>query len=150
MIECCLKNRDLNEYIVILPQDINDNFLWKAENATKEWKIKWVNYIRSFWTYWTIEFTVDKLDKLDNDFEVLEQNLDEIIKIVPLPKMVWTFDWILYVWYRTNVWFENYVELWTWWWQYFDKEDMLYLIWLIKKKILEAKEKWETLIFSWD
>ena len=150
MIWINFKNNS-DDFSIVMPQEINNEFLWNAWRAARNWKIKWVNDIPSFWDFWApVEFTIDKLDKLYSDFEVLEQNLDEIIKIVPLPKMVWTFDWMLYVWYRTNVWFDNYVELWTWWWQYFDKEDMLYLIWLIKKKILEAKEKWETLIFSWD
>ena len=46
--------------------------------------------------------------------------------------------------------FDNYVEFWTWWWKYFDKKDMIYLIWLVKGKILEAKEKNIPLLFSWD
>jgi len=32
----------------------------------------------------------------------------------------------------------------------FTKEDILLIISLIKTKILEAKEKWEALVFSWD
>lgn len=151
MIECCIKNRDLNDHIVILPHEINNEFLWDAWRAARNWEIKWVYDVPSFSDFWApVEFSVWELDKLYSDFEVLEKNLDEIIKIVPLPEKVWCFDGILFVWYRTNIWFDNYIELWTWWYKFFDKQDMLYIISLIKKKILEAKEKWETLIFSGD
>jgi len=150
MIECCLKNRELNDYVVILPHEINNEFFRKIRWSIQTWEINLINYFPILNDFWTVEFSVEELDKLYKDFEILEENLDEIIKIVPLPKMVWTFDWMLYVWYRTNVWFDNYVELWTGWWKYFNKEDILYLLSLIKKKILEAKEKNETLIFSGD
>jgi len=150
MIWINFKNNSDN-FSIVMPHEINNEFLSKVFLSMKGWNMKnyWFRLIfNDFWA--PIEFNVDKLDKLYADFEILEQKLDEIIKIVPLPKMVWTFDWMLYVWFKNPMEFDNYVELWTWWWQYFDKEDMLYLIWLIKKKILEAKEKWETLVFSWD
>ncbi len=150
MIECCLKNRDLNDYIVILPHEINNEFLGNAGRAARAWKISGVHDVPSFWDFGNVEFPPEKLDQLFHDFDTLEKNLDEITKIVPLPKMVWCFDGILFVGYRTNVGFDNYVELWTWGWKYFDKDDFLYLISLIKKKILEAKEKNETLVFSGD
>lgn len=150
MIEICIKKRIKNDYIVVIPHEINNEFLWDVRRLAESWKIDWVNFVPSFSDFWTVEFSVNKLDKLYNDFEVLEQNLDEIIKIIPLPKMVWCFDGMLYVWYRTNIGFDNYIELGTWGGKYFDKEDMLYLIWLIKAKILEAKEKGETLVFSGD
>lgn len=150
MIECFLKNRDLNDYIVILPHEINNEFLFDVDQYTKNHTTEWGHL--DIWAsdFWSVEFPLEKLDKLYNDFEVLENNLDEITKIVPLPEKVWNFDWMFYAWYRTNIWFQNRVALWTWWYKNFDKEDMIYLISLIKKKILEAKEKWEALVFSGD
>ena len=150
MIECCLKNRELNDYIVILPHEINNEFLFDIHQYTKK-NPTLFGYL-GVWAsdFGSIEFPPEKLDQLYHDFDLLEKNLDEIIKLVPLPKMVWCFDWMMYVGYRTNIGFDNYVELWTWGWKYFDKKDMLYLLSLIKTKILEAKEKNETLVFSGD
>ena len=153
MIDIYIWQSEQNKHSIWMPYEINNEFLWNARRAAEEWKIKWVNYTPSFNDFWTpMEFLWKELDKLYNDFDILENNLDEIIKVVPLPKMIWAFDWSLYVWFKNPMEFDNYVELWTWdyVWQYFDKKSMLYLIWLIKKKILEAKEKWETLVFSGD
>lgn len=150
MISIYLKDSYKWDWSIQIPHEINNEFLWNARKAAESWKIKWIKYLPSFSDFWIVEFPVEKLDKLYEDFDTLEKNLNEIVEIVPLPKVVGTFDGMLYVWYRTNIWFDNYVELWTWWGQYFDTEHMLYLIWLIKQKILEAKAKWETLVFSGD
>lgn len=168
MITVYLKKSYKTGWFIVLPHEINNGFLWNAWRLAKEWKIKWIINIPSFWDFWAVEFPVEKLDKLYNDFEILEKNLDNIIKIIPLPKQIWwwesypvgfisfykewakefkkyfpecDFEYINWI-----IDYKNYVEKPT----NFTKEDMLLIISLIKKKILEAKEKWETLVFSAD
>lgn len=168
MIHVILWNWSNDSWYVTLPHEINNEFLWNAWRAAKEWKIKGISYIPSFWDFWTVEFSVEKLDKLYNDFEILEKNLGEIIKIVPLPKKIWWWEAyspkFIVTWEDSKKEFKNsfsfmddeeieylihksdIIEKPT----DFTKEDMLLIILLIKKKILEAKEKWETLVFSAD
>ena len=173
MIHIFLKNNLKDFWYIMLPHEINNEFLWNARRAVEGWKIKWAKYIPSFWDYWDVEYSIEKLSKLYKDFEILEKNLDEIIKIIPLPKTIWNFDGHYWDWYIAFIkwwekelkrsfpnmdnnkikdlideknlidWDNNYIKTFT-------KEDMLLIISLIKKKILEAKEKWETLVFSWD
>jgi hypothetical protein len=148
MIACYWKWYIGNNYIAI-PHEINNEFLWNARRALENWKIKWIEYIPSFNDFWApVEYKPEELDKLYKDFEVLESNLDRIIKVVPLPKTIWNFDWYYYPWFidYTN----DRIDREVFWIKKFTKEDMLLIISLIKKKILEAKEKWATLIFSWD
>jgi len=160
-------------WYIMLPHEINNEFFSPASTAAEEWKIKWINFIPYFWDFWDVEYPVEELGKLYKDFEVLEQNLDKITKVVPLPKTIWNFDGHYWDWYISFIewWKEqlkksfpemnnneildliNEKNLVDWDDEYiknFTKEDMLLIIELIKKKILEAKEKWETLVFSWD
>ena len=174
MIHIFLKNNLKDFWYIMLPHEINNEFLSKVFLSMKEWNMKnyWFRLIfNDFWA--PVEFNVDKLDKLYTDFEVLENNLDEIIKVIPLPKTIWNFDGHYWNWYISFIkWWEKELKksfpnmdnnkikdlideknLIDWDNDYiktFTKKDMLLIIWLIKKKILEAKEKWETLIFSWD
>ncbi len=169
MITVYLKKSYKTGWFIVLPHEINNEFLWNAWRAARDWEIHWVNNIPSFNDFWVdVEFPIEKLDNLYNDFEILERNLDGIIKIVPLPKKIWWWesypigfisfyeewieefkkyfpestqeyiDWIIS--------YKSYIEEPT----QFTKEDILLIISLIKKKILEAKEKWETLVFSGD
>ena len=173
MIHVFLWNGWKDPWYIMLPHEVNNEFLWNAWRAARAWKIRWVNDIPSFWDFWLVKYPPEKLDKLYKDFEVLEQNLDEIIKVVPLPKTIWNFDWHYWDWYISFIkWWEkelkksfpnmsnkeikdliNEKNLVDWDDEYikeFTKEDMLLIISFIKKKILEAKEKWETLVFSGD
>lgn len=155
----------------MLPHEINNEFLWNAWRAAREWKISWVIDVPSFWDFANVEFPPEKLDQLYHDFDVLEKNLDEIIKIVPLPKKIGIFDGYYYEWFthyrpsdltKLKEYLDKYKQ-----WLYpefeedkmniyidhpdiFTPSDMLLIISLIKKKILEAKEKNETLVFSGD
>ena len=169
MIRIFLRKTYKTWWFVTLPHEINNEFLWNAWRSARDWKIKWIINIPSFNDFWDdVEFSLNKLDKLYNDFEILEKNLDEIIKVVPLPKKIWWWEWYNKSFISFNKeWIEefkkyfpnfpendindivnhkNMIENPT----DFTKEDMLQIISLIKKKIKEAKEKWETLVFSGD
>ena len=173
MIHVFLKNNLKDFWYIMLPYEINNEFLFDIDQYTKKNISKWGKL--NIWVsdFKDLEFLPEKLNKLYNDFEVLEKNLDEIIKVIPLPKTIWNFDGHYWDWYISFIkWWEKELKksfpnmdnnkikdlideknLIDWDNDYiktFTKKDMLLIIWLIKKKILEAKEKWETLIFSWD
>lgn len=135
-----------SNWSIIIPHEINNLFLWPARRAAESWKIEWINSIPSFWDYAKIVIDNSKLDEIYADFTLLENNLEKIIKIIPLPKKIWELDGYIFPWFvsiymETDEIYES---------KNFDKYDMLNLIRLIKIKILEAKEKKESLIFSWD
>lgn len=136
-------------YCITIPKEIT-RFTRDASIAATEWRIKSVPYLRWFWDYWVREFQGSEVDMLYGDLKIYEYHIDEITQIIALPKFIWCEDRFLYIGYKTPMDFDNYVELWTWGGKYFDKKDFLYLISLIKKKILEAKEKNEILVFSGD
>jgi hypothetical protein len=46
--------------------------------------------MNDFWA--DVEFPPEKLDRLYHDFDMLEKNIDEIIKVVPLPKKIWGWE----------------------------------------------------------
>lgn len=169
MIRIFLKSYEKDLWRVTMPHEINNEFLWRASQEIKSWKISGMENFPSLNDFWAdVEFWVNELDKLYNEFELLEKSLDEITKIIPLPKKVWG-------WERYNKQFINFYEYWVAevkkYLPYlsdeeirditnkenmiqeltdFTQEDMLLIISLIKKKILEANEKWEILVFSWD
>jgi len=169
MIRVYLNDTYKNWWFITLPHEINNEFLWNARISAESWQIQWIDTIPSFNDFWApIKFSLKELDILYTNFEILEENLDEIIKVVPLPQKIWGWEWynkqfvFLYEdWIKeTNKYLpylsnkeiqdiinrENMIQEPT----NFKKEDMLLIISLIKKKILEAQEKWETLVFSWD
>lgn len=169
MIRIRLKKTYKIWWFITMPHEINNEFLWHASQQIKTWIINWMNNFPSFNDFWAdVEFSFNDLDKLYNEFELFEEKLDEIIKIVPLPKKIWWWEWYnkqfvffyeywieeakKYLPYLTDneiddiVNHKNMVQELT----DFTKQDMLLIISLIKKKILEAKEKWETLVFSGD
>jgi len=169
MIRVYLKNVDKDLWRVTLPHEINNEFLSNAGRAARSWDIKWVSDIPSFNDFWApVEYWVSSLDKLYQDFEVLEKNLDKIVEIVSLPRKIWWWEWYNRQFISFNKdWIkeikkyfpkiteqeisdiihrENMIQELT----SFTRNDMLLIISLIKKKILEAKEKWETLVFSGD
>ena len=157
----------------MLSHEINNEFLIHLDIHTKNNITKWWHLDVSFWNFANVEFPLEKLDKLYRAFDILEKNIDEIIDMIPLPTKIWEFDWYYWDWYVSVLeWWtkdfkkyfpdirdekietmiknwnlvdneENYIKNFT-------KKDMLLIISLIKKKILEAKEKWETLVFSGD
>ncbi len=172
MIRVTLKDAYKNTWSVMLPYEINNDFfiyvsLYTKKNSTSFGYLNiWMN---DFWA--DVEFPPEKLDQLYHDFDVLEKNLDEIIKLVPLPEKIGVFDDYYYEWFthyrpadlnKLKEYLDQYKQ-----WLYpeykedkmntyidhpdiFTPSDMLLIISLIKKKILEAKEKNETLVFSGD
>ena len=108
--------------------------------------------------FWDVVFPPEKIDKLIEDYEILEKNLDTITEFLPLPEYIWEFDGRYYEWFISR--YENgivspkdltdEIYLTNYWTKEFTKEDMLLLISLIKKKALEAKKKNKNLIFSGD
>lgn len=131
----------------MIPHEINNEFLWNAWRAAREWKVSWVIDVPSFWDFADVEFPPEKLDQLYHDFDILERNIDEIVKVVPLPQKIGVFDWYYIPWFISDATNLNDEVFWT---KEFTPSDMLLIISLIKKKILEAKEKNETLVFSGD
>lgn len=169
MIVLHLKNDNLQtRWFVQLPHEINNEFLFHVDQYTKENSTTW--WYLNVWTsdFGNIEFPPDKLDKLYRDFDILEKNLGEIIKIIPLPKKIWGwesyypgfvsfyeewryefkkyFPWVSDTEIEDIIHWRNWIEHPT----DFTSLNMLLIISLIKKKILEAKEKNETLVFSGD
>jgi hypothetical protein len=171
MIEIHLKDYYKNTWSILMPHEINNEFLWNVWRAARDWKINWVYSFPFFWDFARVDFSPDKLDTLYDDYEILEQNLDAIIQIVPLPKEIWQFDIWFYPWFAVyhpsnindlKIWLDERKK-----WNHLPyeeekknifiddpkpctKEDILLLIQLTKKMILDAKEKNETLCFSWD
>lgn len=158
-----------NTWFIMLPYELNIDFFYKIEEYTRNNPIKYWHLNIKYNDFWADkEFQLEKLDKLYNDFEMLEKNIDEIIKIIPLPKKIWAFDGYYrggFIYYRPSnlnklkVYLDKYKEwlypeyeeeklnIYKEWTKDFTKDDMLLIISLIKKKILEGKEKWEGLIF---
>ncbi len=131
----------------MIPHEINNEFLWNAWRAAREWKIPWVFDIPSFWDFADVEFPPEKLNQLYHDFDILEKNINEVIKVVSLPPKIGVFDWYYIPWFISDATNLNDEVFWT---KEFTPSDMLLIISLIKKKILEAKEKNEALVFSGD
>ena len=169
MISVCLKDSYKNTWWVMLPYELNMEFFYKIEEYTRNNSIRYWYLNIKYNDFWADkEFQLDELDKLYNDLDVLEKNLDEIIKIIPLPKKIWVFDGYYREWFifyrpsdlnKLKKYLDQYREwlypkyeeeklnIYKEWTKDFKKEDMLLIISLIKKKILEAKNKWETLVF---
>lgn len=147
MIACYWKWYIWNSYIAI-PHEINNQFTFNLDKYTLNNSYKWGHL--DIWMSDHREFNIPikKLDKLIKDYEILENNLDEVIKIIPLPKIIWKDDWYYYPWFidYTN----DRIDREIFETKDFIKEDMLLLIKLIKGKAKEAKEKNVPLIFSWD
>jgi hypothetical protein len=131
----------------MIPHEINNEFLIHVHWYTKEKETPWGNLGVWVSDFADVEFPPEKLDQIYHDFDVLEKNLDEIIKIVPLPPKIGVFDWYYIPWFISDATNLNDEVFWT---KEFTKSDMLLIISLIKKKILEAKEKNQTLVFSGD
>lgn len=168
MISLTLKDHIKNFWYVTLPYEINNEFLFNVDQYTKKNATPWWHLDVWASDFADVEFPPEKLDQLYHDFDVLEKNLDEIIKTVPLPEKIggwesyqqdflfikneWREDFNKYFPNKKNdfidgiINFRGYIEKPT----SFTKSDMLLIISLIKKKILEAKEKNETLVFSGD
>ena len=92
MIEVCLKNREINNSTIVLPHEISHYFIWEIKKIYEGWEIKKIDYKLPDHYIWNSEIPISELDQLFKDYQFLEENLEEIIKIVPLPKMVWCFD----------------------------------------------------------
>jgi len=174
MIHVFLKDHTKNFWQIMLSHEINNEFLFDLDQYTKNNIIKWWHLDIWLSDFNDVEFPLEKLDKLYNDFDILEKNIDEIIWMIPLPKKIWGFDWYYWDWYVSILeWWkqdfkkyfpevsdekiENMINYWNLidnvpdnYTKNFTKQDMLLIISLIKKKILEAKEKNETLVFSGD
>lgn len=151
MIACYIKDIEKRDYYIQIPYEVNHDFLMKLQWKILRWELDLPKIFVTAPDYWPwIEFSWEKLDVLLCDYEMIENNLDFIMSVVPLPEKIGLQDGYVDVWFRTNLEYENYVELWKWWFMSFLKKDLLYLIWLLKKKAREAKEKWETLCFTWD
>ena len=168
MIWIFLKTNYKIWWFVTLPHEINNEFLFNLDQYTKKNPTSW--WYLEVWAsdFGSIEFPPDKLDKLYHDFDILEKHLDEIIKIVPLPKVIGWWEWYhkgFVSFYKEGVDevrkylpqiredeiqdivnCENMIQQPV----PFLESDLLLIISLIKKKILEAKEKNETLVFSGD
>lgn len=148
MIACYWEWYIWNNYIT-LPYEINNSFFWPLNIEMNNWGM--INYwfkIRYNDFSGDVIISPEKLDQHLSAYETLEKNLDNIIKIVPLPKKVWTFDWYYYPWFIEYI--DDKIDREIYGEKDFTKQDMLLLIDLIKIKILEAKEKNVALIFSGD
>jgi len=169
MIRIYLKKTYKTWWFITMPHEINNEFLWSASQEIKIWKINGMQSLPSLNDFWAdVEFWVNELDKLYSEFELFEKKLDEIMKIISLPKKIWWWEW----YNKQFVFFyESWIQEAKKYLPYlseneindivnrnnmiqeptiFTKEDILLIISLIKTKILEAKEKWEALVFSWD
>ena len=147
MISCHLEwEWSKNWWTIQIPHEINNNFFWLIYSAIQEWKIKDIDIHILYSDFWKVVISPNKIDKLIEDYTILEKHIDKIIKIIPLPKTIWDFDGHYYKWFLVSL--KQYEEIDGI--KDFNKEDILYLIKLIKKKALEAKEKWKDLIFIWD
>lgn len=148
-------------YSIEIPYEINHNFLLEAHFKAQEWKIFWVNEVICFSDYgeWTI-YDIWDIDNLILKLNDLEKNIDNIAKIVPIPKMIGMYDWRVIVWYESHKkynssshkWeninlFSNYVEILNGSYLNCEKKDILYIIDLIRKLALRAKKINKPLVF---
>ena len=133
---------------IYIPYEINHDFFLAIQFKIKDsmldlerLRIAWPDY----WPWWTLEW--ERLDKYINDCDYFQDNLDTIIQIIPLPKNMWEGDDWYMEWFIWNSKTDNSVEGEN---RQVSKKDIVLLLWLLKKKAQEAKEKWIPLCFSWD
>lgn len=142
-------NYDKENYLHI-PYEINHNFLFEIEKLINNWTIKLSNINIAwpdFWRGWQI-LNKPNLLKFISDCDYLEKWLDEIIKIVPLPEEIWKFDDGYVEWFEmNNSWHDFYIPSWI---KKVNKNDIIILLWLMKKIAKKALEKWTWLQFVWD
>lgn len=136
-----------NWWFISIPYEINHNFFveialqtQKKLNNLPHLNIAWPD----FWRWYVLEWEI--LNKYIKNCEYVKNNLDEIIKFIPLPSTIWEFDDHYINWFIFNGKFDNYIE---WKWD-FEKKDILLLLDLIIKKANEAIAKWVWLQFVWD
>jgi len=137
-----------NGWIIAIPYEINHNFILKYQILANAWKqveekilVAWPDYGKGYVLEWK------QLDKYIKDCEYFKENLEEIMKKVPLPKWLWEYDDYYIEWFVSSCQNNNYVEFWK---KEITKEDILVLLSLLHKKANEAKEKGVAMEFIWD
>lgn len=96
--------------------------------------------------FWDVVISPEKLDEYIGYYKLLKEHLDEIIKIIPLPKTIGDFDGWYEKWYCGTIDIDNSID----WTKDFTKEDMNLIIDLIIKKAEQAKQANSKLCFYWD
>lgn len=151
-------------YSIEIPYEINHDFLLAAHLAAQEGKIPWIKEVLCFSDYgrwWKYEWK--EINTLLWKLDSLEQNLDNIAKVIPTPTMIGMSDWRVIVWYESHrkydssleKWidiepYSTYVEIWKDWYVNCEKKDIIYIISLIKKLALKAKAIGKPLRFVWE
>lgn len=147
MISCSIPWDWLGGRWVSIPHEVNNEFLGNVGRASKtiEGKLPYDVFV---WLadFWDVFIEPHQIDEYISYYILLKKNLDEIIKMVPLPKVIWEFDGYYREWFVMSKDVDTTVD----WEKEFTKADMLLLIDLIIKKAQEAKEKGVNLQFLWD
>ena len=104
MISCHLEwEWSKNWWTIQIPHEINNNFFWWIYSAIQEWKIKDIDIHILYSDFWKVVISPNKIDKLIEDYTILEKHIDKIIKIIPLPKTIWDFDGHYYKWFLVSL-----------------------------------------------
>lgn len=149
MIECFLAfppRKYSDDHSILIPHEVNNQFFSKAGRFLfPESGIKGSGDIGS------VIIPTFEIDDYLAKLQVLEDNLDEIIKIIPLPETVGEWDGHYHPEYWTSDVYDDRVELNTGErGKPFNKIEFLKILKLIRRKALEAKEKDMNLVFSGD
>lgn len=137
-----------NNWSIFIPYEINHNFFMEIQIKIKKWDIN-MKYISIAWVdrgKW-FSLGVNETKQYIADCKYLKENLDEIIKKVPLPNNMWNEDWRYEEWFIRskkiiNTIFDEQKKV--------SKEDIILLLDLMLKKANEAIAKWVWLQFVWD
>jgi len=176
MIECYLAippKEYCDEHSILIPHEVNNQFLGSAArylfpNNQFLWKVarylfprhsrflwKTVRYLSpsnnliGLGDYGTVVIISKQIDKYLKQLQILESKFDEIVKIIPLPKMIGLEDGHYYPGYLHRTYDGKEVDTVDEPLE-FTKEEFFKLLNLIRKKALEAKEKNMNLVFSGD
>lgn len=148
MTEIKLNWENINNWWVIsIPYEINHNFFVEISLKTQKQlnKLPFLNIAwPDFWRWFILKWEI--LNKFIKDCEYIKYNIDEIIKIIPLPKEMWKFDNYHINWFILKNELDNYIE----WSSELKKEDIILLLDLMIKKANESISKWIWLKFIWD
>lgn len=150
-----LEEKQFGYHSTIIPYEINHDFFMQVSAAVRDWKIPSMDHFPIFTDYWRgSKYIWEEINILISELELLNENIDTVLSVVPLPEKVWMADGRVIVGYESKAiynhttwtwideWlFSTYIEIW-WTWSYleFHKKDVQYIISLIKKKALMAKE----------
>lgn len=153
-------------YAIIIPYEINHDFFIKAQILISEWKIFWIPkddlfIFPDYWrwikfSWWEIDILLDKINKF-------EKYIDFILNIIAIPDNIWHHDNNLKIGYESikkynpkmKYWedslpYTTFIKTWEWYYLNCEKRDILYILDLIRKISIRAKEMNKSLIFVWE